>query len=149
MLCVCAGDIVGVRKVFQDVESRADLRKRFIVLPDDPLKLIVDLMLVIMVLITVVEVPVVIGFNLADSMVSTVLDSMIDCSFALDMLLNFRAPFIDSERTVYTVPTTMAAVYLRGSFKLDFISTFPFDKVVTATVGLGSPLGSLKLLRCV
>jgi hypothetical protein len=53
----------------------------------------------------------------------------------------------DCDRNMYTLPTTMANAYVKGAFKLDFLSTFPFDRVFVSTVGMGVSLRSLKLLR--
>ena len=64
-------------------------------------------------------------------------------------LLNFRLVFLNGDQTVYAIPSVMSSVYFSGSFKIDFLSTFPFDRVFVATVGMGMSLASLRLLRFV
>lgn len=53
----------------------------------------------------------------------------------------------DGDRVVYTIPSVLASAYFQGSFKMDFVSTFPFDKLTVATLGLGTSLQSLRVLR--
>ena len=64
-------------------------------------------------------------------------------------LLNVRLVFLNGDQTVYAIPSVMSSVYFSGSFKIDFLSTFPFDRLFVATAGMGMSLASLRLLRFV
>jgi Ion transport protein len=164
------GDVFGLWRVVEDVEAASSLRRRFTLLPDDPVKVAIDILMLILVLVTVIQVPLVIAFEIADTTTTTMFDTIVDACFAFDIVrwkcfwcfrspvflqrvvlgpqvTNFRMAVEDCDRNMHTLPSTMANAYLNGGFRLDFLSTFPFDRVFVATVGMGVSLRSLKLLR--
>lgn len=82
----------------------------------------------------------------------TIVSRIIDVSFAVDMLINFRTAYYDSNTDLLvTVPSRVALRYLQTSFATDFLSTFPFDLVVSSlTTGSNSAkIRSLKLIRTI
>ena len=81
-----AGDKIGIWEVVEDVETASMLRDSWSLLPHDPIKLFMDVLMLVLVLITVVQVPIVIGFSLADTTAGTVFDTVMDCAFAMDMV---------------------------------------------------------------
>lgn len=51
---------------------------------------------------------------------------MIDLTFAIDLVLNFRTARIQKTGMLDITAKGMACAYLRGWFAVDFMSTFPF-----------------------
>ena len=80
------GDVIGLWRVEDSVETKASLRRQFVLLPEDSIKLTMDFIMVCLVLITVIETPIVVGFALPDTVGGTIFDSVSDCIFFLDMV---------------------------------------------------------------
>lgn len=70
-----------------------------------------------------------------------VVNGLIDFVFLLDIVVNFRTTFYDSETgdEVYDVKRT-SRMYLRGRFTVDLLSTIPFDTVALLFTNLDSPV---------
>jgi hypothetical protein len=59
-------------------------------------------------------------------------EAVVDSSFALDLFLNFRTAFVtDSGDFLVTSAPRIATHYLQGFFLIDFLSTVPWDVVMT------------------
>ncbi len=80
------GDVVAGRKVEEAEETQVQLRRRFILHPDDPLKIGLDLLVSLCVLASVIEVPLAVGFSLSESLPLLVFESLMDALFMLDMV---------------------------------------------------------------
>lgn len=59
-----------------------------------------------------------------------------DSSFLLDIYFNFRTGFVEAEHFLVTDVRAVASRYLKGFFLIDFLSTVPWD-VVLSNEGLG------------
>ena len=81
-----AGDVIGVRAVEEAVETRSMLRSRFILHPDDQIKMVMDVLLCFCVMASVVEVPISVGFALAESTELLVFESIITAVFMCDIV---------------------------------------------------------------
>eukprot|EP00586_Coscinodiscus_wailesii_P022290 CAMPEP_0172505224 /NCGR_PEP_ID=MMETSP1066-20121228/184569_1 /TAXON_ID=671091 /ORGANISM="Coscinodiscus wailesii, Strain CCMP2513" /LENGTH=420 /DNA_ID=CAMNT_0013281745 /DNA_START=211 /DNA_END=1470 /DNA_ORIENTATION=- len=57
------------------------------------------------------------------------LEIAIDSSFGMDMILNFLTAYETSAGVLIVSLPKIAVKYLKGSFVLDFVATFPFDRV--------------------
>lgn len=81
-----------------------------------------------------------------------VVNGLIDFVFLLDIVVNFRTTFYDSETgdEVYDVKRT-SRMYLRGRFTVDLLSTIPFDTFALLFTASESPVlqlfSLLKLVR--
>jgi hypothetical protein len=84
------GDLLCGRVVEEAVESQSHLRRRFILHPDDPVKLALDMVVCVCVLASVVEVPVAVGFSLTESLALLVFESCTDAVFMLDMVRTYK-----------------------------------------------------------
>jgi hypothetical protein len=58
------GHVMGARVVEEGVDTISSLRRRFILHPDDPLRAANDTLLCLCVLLSVIEVPLAVGFSL-------------------------------------------------------------------------------------
>lgn len=83
-----------------------------------------------------------------------IIDSFIDQIFIIDIVLNFRTTYLDrNSGTEIRDPELIKNRYLRGSFLIDLISSFPFFSFFQPFVPEGpflsflSALGLLKLIR--
>lgn len=65
-------------------------------------------------------------------------EKIVDASFMLDIYFNFRTGYIESEPADFLVTSarTVAVRYIRGFFLIDFLSTVPWDLVLSNN-GLG------------
>lgn len=133
------------------IESEMSLRRRLVLHPGDPYRVRYDMLMAMLILVTLIEVPFVIGFAVEESTGLTVFDGLIDAVFLIDLISAFRTAFADEqEDALNTVAWNMTLHYLRGNFAVDFLSSFPFDTVISAALGgAGAELRSLKLLRTV
>jgi hypothetical protein len=80
------GVVLCGRVVQEAVENRAQLRRRFILHPDDPIKLGLDMVVCLCVLASVVEVPIAVGFSLPESTALLVFEACTDTMFMLDIV---------------------------------------------------------------
>lgn len=60
------------------------------------------------------------------------LDVVVDVMFGLDIFLCFRVAYQDEQLVYVTEPRMIAHNYLRGWFIIDFLSTFPIDRIIMA-----------------
>ncbi|CAN0304292.1 unnamed protein product [Hapterophycus canaliculatus] len=80
-----------------------------------------------LIALSVLTVPFRIGFEALPEGGWLVVDWVTDCTFAVDILLNFRMAYVDGHVLV-TSPGLVASHYLRGWFTTDLLSTVPFDR---------------------
>lgn len=82
----------------------------------------------VLIALSVITVPFRIGFDALPEGGWVVVDWVTDCTFAVDIVLNFRMAYANGHVLV-TSPDLMASHYLRGWFTTDFLSTVPFDRL--------------------
>lgn len=80
-----------------------------------------------LIALSVITVPFRIGFDALPEGGWVVVDWVTDCTFAVDIVLNFRMAYVNGHVLV-TSPSLMASHYLRGWFTTDLLSTVPFDR---------------------
>lgn len=80
-----------------------------------------------LIALSVITVPFRIGFDAPPEGGWLVVDWVTDCTFAVDIVLNFRMAYVNGHVLV-TSPGLMASHYLRGWFTTDVLSTVPFDR---------------------
>ncbi|CAM9262116.1 unnamed protein product, partial [Sphacelaria rigidula] len=103
----------------------------------------------ILIALSVIVVPFRIGFDCVAEGGWLVLDYVTDFTFAFDILLSFRTAYM-SGHVLVTSPQLMASRYLRGWFAVDFLSTVPFDRIMSLAIGQASSVyRSLKLVKVV
>ncbi|KAG5176259.1 hypothetical protein JKP88DRAFT_171308, partial [Tribonema minus] len=138
------GDLV------ESLETAQDLLRRGIVLPGHPLKVRWDALVGACIVYGVVTVPLRMGLRGALSGAAwSRLDAAADACFAIDIAATFRTAYATGGGLIVTVPAMIARRYVRGWLAVDALSTFPFDRIVTATSGSGSGGGALRMLKLV
>ena len=108
-----------------------------------------DVYMVVLLLFTTIVTPFEVCF-LSPSIIPfwlTVLNYVVDCSFFLDLCLNFcRMSFDENTGIPIADPKVIRATYLKGYFFVDFISCLPFDQLAIL-FGAGDKAEALKVLR--
>ena len=144
-------EVKGLPDGVEGVETEASIRSRHVLHPRDRNLMKWDLFMAIAILFSVLEVPFILAFVPEFSLGVTILEVIIDCIFAADLVLRFRVAYLDRERDLWeTRPRRIAKHYLSHEFVLDFISTFPFDHFADlATTASSEAFRSLKLIRTI
>ena len=113
-------------------ETTAELAKRYIINPKQGQKIAWDLFVGALILWSVIMVPYRLGFDQEpeDNSPMFWLDVFVDIMFGLDIVLCFRTAYQDEQLVYVTEPRMIANNYFRGWFSVDFLSTFPIDRII-------------------
>jgi len=126
--------------------------QRWFIPSKGPLKALYDLFFGLLILFSVVTIPVQMAFKGAmDENVLMVPFLVVDCLFLFDIVVTFFTPYEQAGRLVYN-RRKIARRYVKGLFVVDFMSSFPFDRVLSrgsnlVTLGAARVLKLSKLLR--
>jgi hypothetical protein len=117
--------------------------------PKHPYRIGWDLFVGVLIVFSVCVVPYRIGFDLDARGVWLWADVAIDLIFGVDILVNFRTTFADSDGAYVTDARRLAGRYLRGWFAVDFASTVPVDRLLPllSRGADGDGARSLKVVR--
>ena len=110
---------------------------RYIIRPSNKYKMAWDGFIGLLTFISVLYIPYNISFNTDPNTPILLLEAMIDISFGVDMILNFFTSYVENDRLVRSYKK-IALKYLKSWFIVDFLSTFPFDRVIPWSIGLVS-----------
>lgn len=108
-------------------------RSRFFIDPDGRPKVLWSLALVLLILYSLFEVPLSIGFEYNNTPASTGLLYFIDCFFVVDVALNFLTGFHDEQLELVTDLKRVARNYLRGWFVPDTLGSIPFELIALSS----------------
>ena len=100
--------------------------------PYSPLRIRWDVFTSLVLLVTAFLTPLRVGFAIADSDDDAALfgvDRVMDATFLLDLLLNFRTGFHGASGDVVMEPRNVALNYVRGLFTFDLVATMPWELV--------------------
>ncbi|XP_053988414.1 potassium voltage-gated channel subfamily H member 2 isoform X2 [Hylaeus volcanicus] len=98
-----------------------------------------DWVILLLVLYTAIVTPYVAAFNLSDPNYNNrenkkysedpivIIDFIVDVTFIVDIIINFRTTFVNSNDEVVSHPAKIAVHYLKGWFIIDLIAAIPFD----------------------
>ena len=87
-----------------------------------------DAVILVCTLYTAILVPVNITFEFVH-MAMTVIETMVDLLFIIDIILTFFTTFIDANDKLVSNPKLIRRAYLKGWFTMDFISAIPYSAV--------------------
>ncbi|XP_077369755.1 voltage-gated inwardly rectifying potassium channel KCNH7-like isoform X2 [Festucalex cinctus] len=84
-----------------------------------------------------------------------VVDLMVDIMFIVDILINFRTTYVNSNEEVVSHPGKIAVHYFKGWFLIDMVAAIPFDLLIfgsgsdetTTLIGLLKTARLLRLVR--
>jgi CRP-like cAMP-binding protein len=127
---------------------------KYIINPQSPKKVIWDISVGALIFYSLIVIPFRIGFQSepdADSS-SAIFDIFIDCTFGVDIILNFNTAYIDTVTEKLVISrVSIVKNYMKIWFWIDFFSTIPIETIVREVMGGGggdtSKLQSLRLIR--
>jgi hypothetical protein len=111
-----------------------DLSCRFLIMPDNPIRRIWDLIIVLVLIYTATYDPYDACFNLIDPRPGSFVYSVniiIDIIIGIDILVNFLTPIELPNEALDTNFKNIAINYLSGMFIIDFISCLPTNLFAT------------------
>ncbi|XP_074477387.1 voltage-gated inwardly rectifying potassium channel KCNH2 isoform X2 [Sebastes fasciatus] len=83
-----------------------------------------------------------------------VVDLMVDIMFIIDILINFRTTYVNTNDEVVSHPVRIAVHYFKGWFLIDMVAAIPFDLLIyqngeetTTLIGLLKTARLLRLVR--
>lgn len=120
----------------------------FIIRHNNPHKIRWDLFIMLVSVWNCFTLPVDIAFepDFFESPGMIVFNYLIDCVFAVDILINFRTTVIDGKTGLEIIRGKNIAInYLKGRFIIDLLATVPFDSIFMGLLG-SSISGKLSLL---
>merc|ERR1719502_572426 len=133
--------------IFHNMSAAQLWAKHHMVHPETMRKIQWDLIVGVMIVWSVVVVPMRIAFNVEPRGGMLVLDILIDVCFGIDLFMSFRTAFFTSHRELIYDSWRVTKNYLQGWFTIDFVTTFPIDRVAAAFVSNPAQLRSIKMLR--
>ena len=110
-----------------------------------------DFMIGLLIIYSVVAVPVTVAFTPNVSLARTVFELMIDSLFLCDVGINFRTVYFDELEDAYVaIPRLISGRYLRLWFFIDFLSSVPFDNIISwALQTVVHELASIRLIKII
>lgn len=140
----------ALEQLVETEETEEDLLDRWLVNPSSSMKLKWDLFIGLLIVISVVIVPLRLGFDIDATPAWKTFDYATDVMFAIDIIVNFRTCYNDDQQVLHTSSSLIARQYFKGWLGIDFASTFPFDVVIESIVGEASKnLRGLRLIRII
>ncbi|XP_027424414.1 potassium voltage-gated channel subfamily H member 6 isoform X3 [Zalophus californianus] len=132
-----------------------------------PFKAMWDWLILLLVIYTAVFTPYSAAFLLSDQDESqrvdcgytcsplTVVDLIVDIMFIVDIVINFRTTYVNTNDEVVSHPRRIAIHYFKGWFLIDMVAAIPFDLLIfrtgsdetTTLIGLLKTARLLRLVR--
>uniref|UniRef100_A0A8C0IQD0 Ion transport domain-containing protein n=1 Tax=Chelonoidis abingdonii TaxID=106734 RepID=A0A8C0IQD0_CHEAB len=149
--------------VLPEYKLQAPRIHRWTILHYSPFKAVWDWLILLLVIYTAVFTPYSAAFLLSEVQEDvrrscsyscsplTVVDLLVDIMFLIDILINFRTTYVNSNEEVVSQPGRIAIHYFKGWFLIDMVAAIPFDLLVFGS-GSGSEetttlIGLLKTAR--
>jgi hypothetical protein len=135
-------------KAMQDLlaaSEKSKKKKPTLFYPDQPLRILWDLLQGVIVMYSVVVIPYRIAFESPAKEGWYALELVLDVSFGLDIFINFNTAFYNGQSTeIVSDRRVIADSYCRGWFTTDLLCVIPFDQT-----GFGKNYKIIKMLKLV
>ncbi|KAF4087079.1 hypothetical protein AMELA_G00091470 [Ameiurus melas] len=140
--------------VLPEYKLQAPRIDKFTILHYSPFKAMWDWLILLLVIYTAIFTPYSAAFLLNDREEQkrrlcgyscsplNVVDLMVDIMFIIDILINFRTTYVNSNEEVVSHPGKIAVHYFKGWFLIDMVAAIPFDLLI-----FGSGSDELDLLK--
>ncbi|CAE8641768.1 unnamed protein product, partial [Polarella glacialis] len=119
-----------LKTVVMDSETDKDILARWVIPPGCKAKVLWDLLLGFLIVYSVLAITFRFSFETEVSLPMTVVDAVVDIFFLGDMICSWRTAFLDQDSLLVTIPWELRRSYFKGWFLIDFLSTFPIDRIV-------------------
>ncbi|XP_047356138.1 potassium voltage-gated channel subfamily H member 2 isoform X7 [Vespa velutina] len=140
---------------------------KWTILHYSPFKAVWDWVILLLVMYTAIFTPYVAAFVLSEPDYNSkknkkygddpivIIDFIVDVTFIVDIIINFRTTFVNSNDEVVSHPGKIAVHYLKGWFIIDLVAAIPFDLLLvgsdtdetTTLIGLLKTARLLRLVR--
>lgn len=117
------------------------------ILPDHRLKGIWTGVVIVLLIYTAIFVPFKIAFHLEETQALSVVDTVVDVLFFIDIIVNFLSATETKSGKLITDIKTIAKMYLKGWFLFDLIACIPFDSFLNSNANAGTGSNSNELVR--
>uniref|UniRef100_A0A665VKX8 Voltage-gated inwardly rectifying potassium channel KCNH2 n=1 Tax=Echeneis naucrates TaxID=173247 RepID=A0A665VKX8_ECHNA len=152
--------------VLPEYKLQAPRIHKWTVLHYSPFKAVWDWLILLLVIYTAILTPYSAAFLLNDQVEVAmqscgyscsplnVVDLIVDIMFIIDILINFRTTYVNSNDEVVSHPVRIAVHYFKGWFLIDMVAAIPFDLLIyrngeetTTLIGLLKTARLLRLVR--
>ncbi|XP_013879260.1 potassium voltage-gated channel subfamily H member 2 isoform X2 [Austrofundulus limnaeus] len=151
--------------VLPEYKLQAPRIHKWTVLHYSPFKAVWDWLILLLVIYTAILTPYSAAFLLNEEEVAkqncgyscsplNVVDLIVDIMFIIDILINFRTTYVNSNDEVVSHPVRIAVHYFKGWFLIDMVAAIPFDLLIyrngeetTTLIGLLKTARLLRLVR--
>uniref|UniRef100_A0AAX7UK16 Voltage-gated inwardly rectifying potassium channel KCNH2 n=1 Tax=Astatotilapia calliptera TaxID=8154 RepID=A0AAX7UK16_ASTCA len=150
--------------VLPEYKLQAPRIHKWTVLHYSPFKAVWDWLILLLVIYTAILTPYSAAFLLNDHVGMqgciyscsplNVVDLIVDIMFIIDILINFRTTYVNSNDEVVSHPVRIAVHYFKGWFLIDMVAAIPFDLLIyrngeetTTLIGLLKTARLLRLVR--
>ncbi|KAM9712577.1 voltage-gated inwardly rectifying potassium channel KCNH2 isoform 2-T2 [Menidia menidia] len=152
--------------VLPEYKLQAPRIHKWTVLHYSPFKAVWDWLILLLVIYTAILTPYSAAFLLNDHEEAVmqscgyscsplnVVDLIVDIMFIIDILINFRTTYVNSNDEVVSHPVRIAVHYFKGWFLIDMVAAIPFDLLIyrngeetTTLIGLLKTARLLRLVR--
>ncbi|XP_017591793.1 PREDICTED: LOW QUALITY PROTEIN: potassium voltage-gated channel subfamily H member 2 [Corvus brachyrhynchos] len=128
--------------VLPEYKLQAPRIHRWTILHYSPFKAVWDWLILLLVIYTAIFTPYSAAFLLSDSEEAqrhhcgyscsplNVVDLIVDIMFIIDILINFRTTYVNSNEEVVSHPAKIAIHYFKGWFLIDMVAAIPFDLLI-------------------
>ncbi|XP_061441923.1 potassium voltage-gated channel subfamily H member 2 isoform X2 [Rhineura floridana] len=153
--------------VLPEYKLQAPRIHKWTILHYSPFKAVWDWLILLLVIYTAIFTPYSAAFLLHDRDEQerwfcgyscsplNVVDLIVDIMFIIDILINFRTTYVNSNEEVVSHPAKIAIHYFKGWFLIDMVAAIPFDLLIfgsgseetTTLIGLLKTARLLRLVR--
>ncbi|XP_075704313.1 voltage-gated inwardly rectifying potassium channel KCNH6-like, partial [Rhinoderma darwinii] len=153
--------------VLPEYKLQAPRIHKWTILHYSPFKAVWDWLILLLVIYTAIFTPYSAAFLLSDQEEQirencgyscnplSVVDLMVDIMFIIDILINFRTTYVNTNEEVVSHPGKIAIHYFKGWFLIDMVAAIPFDLLIfgsgsdetTTLIGLLKTARLLRLVR--
>ncbi|XP_015602633.1 potassium voltage-gated channel subfamily H member 2 isoform X4 [Cephus cinctus] len=118
---------------------------KWTILHYSPFKAVWDWIILLLVMYTAIFTPYVAAFLLSEPEYNMkknkrygedpiiIIDLIVDVTFVVDILINFRTTFVNENDEVVSHPMQIAVHYLKGWFIIDLVAAIPFDLLLVGS----------------
>ncbi|XP_058124287.1 potassium voltage-gated channel subfamily H member 6 [Anopheles coustani] len=118
---------------------------KWTILHYSPFKAVWDWIILLLVMYTAIFTPYVAAFLLSEPDYNSrknrkyaddpivIIDLIVDVTFVVDILINFRTTFVNGQDEVVSHPGRIAVHYLSGWFLIDLVAAIPFDLLLVGS----------------
>ncbi|XP_056599168.1 potassium voltage-gated channel subfamily H member 2a [Triplophysa dalaica] len=152
--------------VLPEYKLQAPRIHKWTILHYSPFKAVWDWVILLLVIYTAIFTPYSAAFLLSDEEEAAmqscgyscsplnVVDLIVDIMFVVDIVINFRTTYVNSNDEVVSQPGRIAVQYFKGWFLIDMVAAIPFDLLIyrsgeetTTLIGLLKTARLLRLVR--